>query len=128
MKYCQDCGNPHECAAETVSNVEAEETKRVRIQADRDIRIAEVQAGAAKVIAEVEAESEADHLEGVIEGVELVAGDAEPDADDTTVPTIVVQGDDPGAEETTDVEEPPEVTSIPEPAKSGGGGYWGGYR
>ena len=127
MKFCPDCGNPHECAAETVSNVEAEETKRVRIQAERDMEIARINAGAAKAIAATEADSEADHLEGVIEGAELMAGDggdpppAEPGGEPIVVQVDATDDDAP------DIEEPP-VVEPAEPATPARAGYWDNYR
>lgn len=127
MKYCPECGNPHECAAEVVIDAEAEETKRVRIQADRDIEIARLQAGAAKAIAATEAESEAAHLEGVIEGVELATDPGEPDPAEGGDPIVVqVDAGDQDTDE-VDVEEPPEVEPIPEPAGKPKG-WWDNYR
>lgn len=126
-KFCPNCGTPHECAAEAASEAEKTALAIARVEANRDIEIARLQAGAAKHIADAQAESEADHLEGVIEGVELASGES--DGDDVPAgDPIIVQvdaGDDDDTE--ADVEEPPVVDAIPEPGGKSRD-WWAAYR
>jgi hypothetical protein len=117
MRFCEGCGQGHECEADTADGAEKAAVAIARIEANRDIEVARLNAGAAKVIAEAEAQGEAEHAEGVVEGLELATGGGEPDADDAAAPVIVVDGgdaDEPDADDTA--EEPPEVTApAPEP-------------
>ena len=42
MRYCPDCGTPHECTAQAAGDDSA--VKIARINADRDVRVAELTA------------------------------------------------------------------------------------
>lgn len=125
MKYCPNCGTGHDCEAEDVAGVEKTAVAIARLETNRDIEVARLQAGAVKHVADAEAESEADHLEGVIEGVELATGEGEPDTSDPA-PSIVVQADAP-EDDAPDVEEPPEVEPVI-PAEPENPGWWSAYR
>ena len=110
--YCHECGarllaedHPDETGKVTEAEVEI-----ARIQANRDIRIAELAAReahaeteAAVEISESEAEVEAAHAEGVAEGIETVIDAANPETSEGEPATIVVEAPAEEAEESAEV-------------------------
>ena len=108
MTYCSHCGNPlAEETAEPDVVVEAERTEKpdveiARITADRDIKIAKIQAR----MSDTEDALEAEHALGVAEGV-TEALTPEPTAD---APPVVVVNDDASDDSP---EPPPEAEETP---------------
>lgn len=128
MKFCPDCGTGHECSAEIAAD--RTDLAIARVQAERDIELARINAGAAKAIAETEAENSSEHAEGVAEGMETAldavsgSGDDEPPAD----PVVVQAEADEEPEPEPGPDNEPPVVEIPDPAPKSSGGYWAGYR
>lgn len=132
MKYCPDCGTPHECTTEQ-RDADKTEVTLARIAADRDIRIAEIGARVERHVADVEAEHSSEHAEGVTEGMttvlEAVNGggdldDPDGDAGDPVVVTADADGDEDGEDADDDVA-PPVV--VPDPEPKAASGWWSGY-
>lgn len=128
MRYCPDCGTPHECAAVTARELDRTAVELMRLQTNRDIEVARLNTGAAKSIAATEAEHSADHAEGVAEGMET-ALDAVSGADDQPAPAgdpiVIDAGDDEDPGEPADDMTPP--IAIPEPREPKSSGWWDGY-
>ena len=130
MRYCADCGTPHECLNET-REVDKTAIELKRLETHRDIEVARLTAGADKHIADVQAEHSAEHAEGLAEGMEtaLDAISGNDGAESGEGDPIVIDGGDPGPEPepepAADLEPP--VVEVPDtPAKSSG--YWGAYK
>lgn len=127
MRFCQDCGTPHECAAENAA--EKAEVAIERLRTNRDIEVARINASAAKDIAETEAENSADHAEGIAEGMETAldavtgADEAEPEG-----APIVIADPEPDPEPEGEPDTAPPVVDIPEPRTPSRSGWWDGYR
>jgi hypothetical protein len=130
MKFCQDCGTPHECSAEIAAD--RTELAIAKVQADRDIRLAEIGARAEVKVAEVEAEHSADHAEGIAEGMETALEAVTGGGDDETVdaaPIVVEASADPESEPAPESDiAPPLVVPEPKTPKRSGSGWWDGYR
>lgn len=130
MKYCPDCGTPHECITEQ-RELDKTAVEIKRLETNRDIEVARLSAGAARHIADAEADHSAEHAEGVAEGMET-ALDAITGGGETAEPAgdpIVVEAGDEAAEE-TEAEEDDDVTPpviIPEPSAPKAAGWWSGY-
>ena len=130
--YCPMCGAVHggEAEAEAIAEVAAvEEVSRAdveiaRINADRDIRLARINAG----VLDQERDAELAHAEGKAEGVvetlETLAPDPEP------APVVVEADPEPEPELVPEVPAPPvdddHQDHEPRPPKSRGLGMWGG--
>lgn len=109
-----------------------------RIEADRDIAIAKLQARSIETMAEADAEQEVAHAEGVTEGVEMVlSAGAEDDVDTSTVAEEeVIEQPVEGAPIEVAVEAEPEGVIAPPPPeaetrRSPGkqrSGWWAAYR
>ena len=130
MRYCPDCGNPHECTAETERGPNPE-VEIARINADRDKYVARVTArmqrdelDTAEDIAETQAEAS---IVGDIAAAEIIAAEDPAEAAPETGEPIVVDVPDAPAPEEPAAEEPP-VVETRAPRESGKGGYWGMYR
>jgi hypothetical protein len=130
MKYCADCGTPHECLNET-REVDKTAIELKRLETHRDIEVARLTAGADKHIADVQAEHSAEHAEGLAEGMEtaLDAISGNDGAEGGEGEPVIIGGGDPEAEPepepAADLEPP--VVEVPEPSASRGG-YWDSYR
>lgn len=129
MRYCQACGQGHDCPGD-VSAVDREvEIERLRTR--RDIEVARIQASAAKDIAETDAEHSSEHAEGLAEGmetaIEAIAGGGEPDGGEGT-PIVVSADTEPEPEPEEEPESAPEVVEVATPRESKRGGYWSNYR
>lgn len=141
MPYCPHCGGEVEHAIEIASPVEeavSAEVEIARINAERDVKVAQIQSrqdanwNETQVeVAEVEAEAEVATAEATAEiiGEVLAAEGGEPEADPAAAeggdpdPVVVVEAPDPGPE----VPAPPQLEETkPETKKSPG--YWDGYR
>lgn len=128
QKFCAECGTPHECAATPAGDYMTAEVKIAKINADRDVEIARLQAGAAKAIAATEAEHSADFAEGKAEGLEEAITGGEGEEAEGGEPIVVeVPAAEPEAEADDIVEEPPVITT-PAPTAPKRGGYWDAYR
>lgn len=127
MRYCEGCGVPHECAAESAA--EKAEVAIERLRTQRDIEVARITASAAKVIAETEAEHSADHAEGVAEGMET-ALDAVTGTDETEAEgaPIVIGAPDAEPEPEPEPDTAPPFVDVPEPRTPKPAGWWDGYR
>jgi hypothetical protein len=127
VKYCAECGTPHECPAEIAAD--RTELAVAKVQAERDIRLAEIAARAGVKIAETEAEHSADHAEGVAEGMETAldavtgGSEAEPAGE-----PIVIEDSDPEPEPEPEPGNSPPVIDVPEPKTPARSGWWDGYR
>lgn len=138
--WCPNCGDSHECTAELAREDDKTRIQLATIEANRDIRIAELGAQAAKVdaaaavdIAEAEAAIDTAEAEGRAEGMETAIDDlsgagAVPDgagqdgADASAVPEFPVIEDEAAAETT-----PPPPDAPPPPRKPGRTGWWDNY-
>ena len=129
MRYCPDCGTPHECTAEGAA-VRAD-VQIAKINAERDVEIARLQSKAVVSVAETEAEHSAEHSEGYAEGVQdtLEVGEGG-EAPPVGAPIIVDGGSDDGDDEAIDegIEEAPPVVEVPTTPTPQRGGWWGNYR
>lgn len=130
MRFCPDCGTPHECEAQ--AQAERTEVAIERLRTNRDIEVARITASAASTIAETEAEHSAEHAEGVAEGMETaldaVTGTDEAEAADGE-PIVVEASAEPEFEPEGEPENaPPEVVEVAEPDMPKRGGYWDAYR
>lgn len=129
MKYCPNCGTGHECSV--TGELDRTAVELMRLQTNRDIEVARLSAGAAKHIADVEAENSAEHAEGVAEGMETAleavsGGGAEDAGEPEGDPIVIDDGTD--AEDVTEAEDditPPVVVPDAGPAKPAG--WWSGY-
>lgn len=127
MRYCPDCGTPHECEAE--NGREKSEVAIVRLQTQRDIEVARINAAAAKTIAETEAENSSDRAEGIAEGMEtaldaVAGGPEEPEGE----PIVVEAEPDGEPEPEPGPDNEPPVVEVSEPAAPRSRGWWDGYR
>lgn len=129
MRYCDRCGNGHECTAEEAERMKYE-VKMEELRTNRDIEVARVNASAAKTIAETEAESGAARAEGEADGMREVIEAATGGETGTEPVPIMVDGPpaEPELEPGPDVEPPPAPEVSAEPDTRGGGGWWDGYR
>lgn len=129
MRYCPDCGTPHECSAEIAAD--RTELAIAKVQAERDIKLAEIGARAGVKIAETEAEHDASRAEGEAAGmetaIEALTGNAD-EGEPVGEPIVVEAAADDDAEAEAEVEDdvtPPVV--VPEPAAPRPSGWWDGY-
>jgi hypothetical protein len=127
--YCSACGEVH--GGSTAKNPEIE---IARINAERDIKVAEMNRGEFKpTAAELETRVEVAQIEADAEvGAAEAIGDAL--APETEAGPAVIE-DPPSVEELEELEaeeegepEPPEVTSSPTPAEPKRATHWGAYR
>lgn len=116
--FCPECGADHHATERAEEEAERErvnaEIEIKRLETKRDIEVARIQAGAARDIAETEAEADVAHAEGVVEGMtgtlETIAGDPEPEEP----PVVEVVADEPAEpviEESAEAE-PPEAEPV----------------
>jgi hypothetical protein len=128
VKYCPECGTSHECVTEQ-RDLDRTAVEIKRLETNRDIEVARLQAGAAKHIADAEAEHSADYAEGRAEGVtetlEAVSGGGDPAPEPAGEPIVVEAGEEDEDGETEDDVTPPVV--VPEPAEPKAAGWWSGY-
>lgn len=131
MPYCQHCGGeidrlPEVAAAADAVHVDLE---IARINAERDVAIARLQArqdAAALEVAESIAETEAEaQVETAVAVAEVLAAEGEAEAEEQGDP-IAVEIPEPEPEPEPD-NMPPVVESHDEP-KAKKGGYWSAYR
>lgn len=129
MRYCPDCGSPHECEGQETGREKAE-VAIARLHTQRDIEVARINASAGVSIAETEAEHATEHAEGVVEGIETVmdamTGEDEPEAGEP----IVVETEpvtEAELEPGLDAPPPPEIPETGAPAGNKSS-WWSGYR
>lgn len=126
MRYCPDCGTPHECEAQGTS--EKAEVAIERLRTQRDIEVARITAAAGVKVAETEAEHAADFAEGRADGMEtVIEAGTEPDADEGA-PIVVDVPDEPEPEPEEEPESAPDVVEVTTPRETKRGGYWSNYR
>jgi hypothetical protein len=132
-RYCPDCGDPHECAVQAERDDAKTRIRLAEIEAQRDIRVAElaaanrdVEAAAAVDIATAEMEAETAHAEGRADGMETVledlgGGGGEPASEPAPAVELVDPPDDGPEVEAA----PPPPDAEHEHAAKRGGGFWG---
>lgn len=128
MRYCPDCGTGHECEAATEGR-ENPEVAVARIQADRDIAVAKLQAriqreelATDEAIAETQADAEVESAvaEAEVVGAAIEAGVA-PAPEPIVIDAPVINDD----AEPDDAPPPAEGSAPPAPkAKASGIGFW----
>jgi len=131
--YCSNCGAPvPEVAAVTDSEDAAEavvaaDVEIARINADRDIRLAQIGAGVEKHVATEYAGAEAAAAEAKADVLDdILAPDEPPPGDVTIVVDDGGDGGDGGDAEVIDAEgEPPVIDSEPPPAPERKNPWWG---
>lgn len=128
-RFCPDCGTPHDCTAE--SGVNKTQVEIVRLETNRDIEVARLNARAATTIAETDAENSSEHAEGLAEGMETaidaLSGGSAPE-DDGGAPIVVDMPDEPEPEPAEEPDNAPPVVEVSAPAETKRGGYWSNYR
>lgn len=131
MTFCANCGSPCPSCSSKAEEDKAinAEVEKVRLETNRDIQVARIQANAAVTMIADEAAAEAAHAEGVIEGVGAVIDAATGEAP-TEEPIPVVMPEPEPELEPEPVDElalpPVEESGMPkEPKKAG---YWDAYR
>ena len=127
MRYCDSCGNSHECEA-SESGREKAEVAIARLNTTRDIEVARIQSAAGVKIAGSDSAAVAAHAEGVEEGIGVVIGAQAPDEPEAEGAAIVIDasGGESAGEELLPEMAPPEVP-VTAAAESGGAGWWDGY-
>jgi hypothetical protein len=129
MRYCEDCGNGHECTAAGRESVESDEVKIARINREADVQIAKLGARTERdwnetrvEVAEIEADAavEAAAAEAEVVGAAIEAGIApEPEPVIIDAPEAIADA------EPDDAPPPAEGSAPPEPkAKAAGLGFW----
>jgi hypothetical protein len=137
MRYCQDCGTPHECTAEGEREADKTRIRLAEIEASRDVRIAELRAGEVKTeaaaaidIAEAEMAVDAARAEGEADGMETVIDAAAGGNDPAGAEPVVAEF--PGGESGDPEPEPEETQAPPEtelvPATPKKAGWWDAYQ
>ena len=128
MRFCQDCGNGHDCTAEGRESAESDEVKIARINREADVAIAKLAARSAREelatveeVAEIEAEAavEAAVAEAEVIGAAIEAG-IEPEPE-----PVIIEAPEPAGDEPDDA--PPELEGSAPPAaakRSIGLGAW----
>lgn len=133
MPYCQHCGGEVDTlpGMATAEEREPMEVTLARIQADRDVQVARIEASAhraelatAETIAETEADAQVDAAEAVAEIITAQAEDSEPEPDGDP---IVVETP---AAEPEPAPEPDMMLPAAEPhePREKPAGWWDGYR
>lgn len=129
MRFCPDCGTPHECEGQAAAGP-VPEVEIARINAERDKYVARVSARmqrdeleTAEDIAETQAEAS---IVGDVAAAEIIAAEAEAGAAEETGEPIVIEVPDAPAEPEPAAEEPP-VIEPTTPKGKRGGGYWSAY-
>jgi acyl-CoA reductase-like NAD-dependent aldehyde dehydrogenase len=118
MRYCTDCGNGHDCTAESRESAESDEVKIARINREADVAIAKLAArvqrdelATVEEVAEVEADAmvEAAVAEAEVVGAAIEAG-IEPEPE-----PVIIDAPEAIAEDEPD-DAPPEVEGSEPPA------------
>jgi hypothetical protein len=134
MSFCPECGIDHHIADREAVAAADREVTLAKIHADRDIKIAQIGASSAAVLAETDNALEVARAEGKVEGMETVieSGGVDGQAAEPggTGEPIVVES--PAAEPVAELEPelaPPviESSSPSSSSRSSGGGWWDGY-
>jgi hypothetical protein len=128
MRYCEDCGNGHDCTAEGRETPESDEVKIARINREADVKIAQLAARSAReeletteAVAEIQADAE---IEAAVAEAEVVGAAIEAGIEPEPEPVII---DAPTAinEEPEDAPPPAEGSEPPAPKRrSVGLGAW----
>jgi hypothetical protein len=129
MRYCTDCGNGHDCTAESRESAESDEVKIARINRDADVAIAKLGARTERdwnetrvEVAEIEADAavEAAAAEAEVVGAAIEAG-IEPQPEPVIIDAPTAIADD----QADDAPPPTEGSEPPAPkAKAAGLGFW----
>ncbi len=126
--FCPECGAAAAVADDAAAAVSAE-VEIARINANRDIKLAQINAGVVKEVAETEAAAEVAHADGVVDGIDKVLDAVGGDQGDG--PPIVLPPAEPEAEPEPEPEPElplPPVADTPEPEPNNrGGGWWDNY-
>ena len=131
--FCPECGTDHHVADRAAEAAADREVTLAKISAERDVKIAQIEAGVRRDTAEAENALETARAEGIAEGMTTVVetgavvdGQApEPGAGDP----IVVEAPEAEAEPEADPEMMPPVVETPAPhSGKSASGWWAGYR
>ena len=117
MRYCPDCGNGHDCTAESRESAESDEVKIARINREADVAIAKLAARESRetnehfeAVAEIEAEAaiETAVAEAEIIGAAIKAGiEPEPEPIIIDAPEAIADDVDDDAPPEAEGSEPP---------------------
>lgn len=131
--FCPECGADHHVADRAAEAAADREVTIEKIHADRDIRIAQIEANVRRDVAETENALETAHAEGVAEGMQTVVdaatGDGQaPELAPDGAPIIVDAAAAAPEPEPEPALAPPVVEPSPSSSsRSGGNGWWSGY-
>jgi hypothetical protein len=131
--FCPECGADHHVADRAAEAAADREVTLAKIEADKEIKIEQIRAGAARDLAEVDNALKTERAEGIAEGMEtaLDAATGGAQAEEPGEPGEPVIVETPPAEEpapTVPDMAPPEVIETSSPSsRSSGGGWWDGY-
>ena len=131
MSYCVDCGIDHHAeereAAKSLGEIEL---AIKRLEVNRDIELARINAGVIRDTAVAEAEAAEEHAEGVEEGLAAAVDAMTPDMPETEEPAPVVihDGGLPEGEPALDVAPPPVMVADDHDEEPKKAGWWDGYR
>jgi hypothetical protein len=129
MRYCPDCGNGHDCTAESRESVESDEVKIARINREADVAIAKLAArtereelATAETIAETQADAE---VEAAVAEAEVIGAAIEAGIAPAPEPLIIDAPEAIAEDGPDDAPSPIEGSAPPEPkAKAAGLGFW----
>lgn len=128
--FCPECGIDHHIADREEVAAADRQIALAKIEADRDIKIAQISAGAAKELAETDNALQTARAKGQAEGMETVlgelgggGGDQVPDAEPEP---IEIPEPEPAPDPPADLEPPIVETSRPSSSGSSSG-WWAGY-
>lgn len=124
MKFCPECGTPHECNAEGESRTPPE-VEIARINADRDVAVAKLTArmnreelGTAEAIAETEADAQVDTAEAEAEVIGAILAEGGGGEPEPATPPIMIDAPVDVSQEADPEELPPaEGSPAPEPER-----------
>lgn len=129
--YCPECGIDHHAADRAEEQAADRAVELARIEANRDITIAKINASVTRDTADVDQAAALAHAEGEAEGMQtaLEGGAGVDQAPDVNGAPIVVESPEPepAPEPEPELAPPPAPPSSPEPG-SRGSGWWSGYR
>jgi hypothetical protein len=128
MRYCPDCGTGHDCESETGTRTDPG-VEIARINADRDVAVARLQARQAReeletveAVAEVQADAE---VEAAVAEAEIVGAAIEAGIEPEPEPVIIDAPEAIADAEPDDAPPAAEGSAPPEPKhKSAGLGMW----
>lgn len=129
--FCTECGADHHIADRAAEAAADREVTMLKIQADRDIKIAQINARSAAELAETDNALRTEHAEGVAEGMgtalDAATGGAQAEEPGEPGAPIMIESPPEEPEAPAPDMAPPEVVETSSPRSSSGGGWWDGY-